>query len=262
MGIIGAIAVPHPPLIVPAVGCGDQRRIQSTIDAYEQATRDILDLEPECIVITSPHAPLFRDGFHVTTDARLEGDMARFRAPGERISATCDVELARTIIASCAEAGIPAVGSDRYHEDMDHATYVPLHFVREEWRKRNPDAADDLPCPIVRIGARMENLIPCLNINPAIDEIVRIETAWQDAVRARYPHLMDGRPDTGICKAEFDVYLRCELETYSRRTLRLYLANDRDFLARGVNQAEEKYRIIVRKLGYSSLEEAEMGQLQ
>lgn len=152
MGIIGAIAVPHPPLIVPAVGRGDQRRIQSTIDAYEEATRDILDLEPECIVITSPHAPLFRDGFHVTTDARLDGDMARFRAPGERISATCDVELARTILASCAEAGIPAVGSDRYHEDMDHATYVPLHFVREEWRKRKPDAADSLPCPIVRIG--------------------------------------------------------------------------------------------------------------
>lgn len=105
--------------------------------------------------------------------------------------------------------------------------------------------------------ARMENLLPCLNINPAIGEIVEIETAWQDSVRARYPRLMDGRPETGICKAEFDVYLRCELETYSRRTLRHYLANDHDYLKRGVNQAEEKYRLIVRKLGYASLEEAE-----
>ena len=152
MGIVGAIAVPHPPLIVPAVGRGDQRRIQSTIDAYEHATSALLDLEPDCIVITSPHAPLFRDGFHVTTDAQLEGDMARFRAPNERICATCDVELARTIIANCSEAGIPAVGSDRFHDDMDHATFVPLFFVREEWRRRNPNAATDVPCPIVRIG--------------------------------------------------------------------------------------------------------------
>lgn len=105
--------------------------------------------------------------------------------------------------------------------------------------------------------ARMENLIPCLNINPVIDEIVGIETAWQNAVRARYPRLMDGRPETGICKAEFDVYLRCELETYSRRTLKHYLLNDRDYLERGINQAEEKYKLIVRKLGYESLEEAE-----
>ena len=105
--------------------------------------------------------------------------------------------------------------------------------------------------------ARMENLVPCLNINPTINEIVEIETAWQDAVRARYPHLMDGRPETGICKAEFDVYLRCELETYSRRTLRLYLANDHDYLENGVNQAEEKYRLIVQKLGYASLKDAE-----
>lgn len=105
--------------------------------------------------------------------------------------------------------------------------------------------------------ARMENLLPCQNINPAIDEIVEIETAWQDAVRDQYPHLMDGRPETGICKAEFDVYLRCELETYSRRTLKRYLANDYDYLEREVNQAEEKYRLIVRKLGYASLEEAE-----
>ena len=37
MAIVGAIAVPHPPLIVPAVGRGDQARIQDTIDAYEQA---------------------------------------------------------------------------------------------------------------------------------------------------------------------------------------------------------------------------------
>lgn len=105
--------------------------------------------------------------------------------------------------------------------------------------------------------ARMENLLPCLNINPVISEIVDIETAWQYNVRARYPHIMDGRPETGICKAEFDVYLRCELETYSRRTVTRYLANDRDYLARGVNLAEEKYRIIFRKLGYASIEEAE-----
>ena len=155
MAILGAIAVPHPPLIVPAVGRGEQVRIQATIDAYERATRELLALQPDCIVVTSPHAPYFRDAFHVTTDDALDGSMARFNAPHERIHAQCDVQLAREIMAQASAAGIPTVGSDRYREDMDHGTYVPLYFVREEHARTSPGSADDLPCPIVRIGLSM-----------------------------------------------------------------------------------------------------------
>jgi len=161
MTIVGAIAVPHPPLIVPAVGRGDQARIQDTIDAYEQATADLLALKPDCLVVTSPHAPMFRDGFHVTTDDVLDGSMARFRAPHERIHASCDVDLAREIILRANAAGIAAVGSDRYREGMDHGTYVPLYFVREAWHSVNPDSLEDLPCPIVRIG--LSGLSPAMH---------------------------------------------------------------------------------------------------
>ena len=152
MGIVGAIAVPHPPLIVPAVGRGEERRIQCTIDAYRQATRELLALEPECLVVTSPHAPAFRDAFHVTTDNTLRGSMAQFRAPREKLRAHCDTALAHAIIEHANDAGIVAIGSEYYRDDMDHATYVPLWFVREAYHEANPQARDDLPCPIVRIG--------------------------------------------------------------------------------------------------------------
>lgn len=145
MSIVGAIAVPHPPLIIPAVGRGEERAIQATISAYKRATKWLLSQQPDCLVITSPHAPLFRDAFHVTTDDVLEGSMAQFRAPQEHMSAECKAELAREIISGANDAGIPAIGSERYRDDMDHATYVPLYFVREA-------AGGMLPCPIVRIG--------------------------------------------------------------------------------------------------------------
>ena len=152
MAIVGAIAVPHPPLIVPAVGKGDQARIQATIDAYERAVGALMALEPDCLVVTSPHAPMFRDGFHVTTDAVLDGSMAQFRAPHERIHADCDVQLAHEILRRANEVGIVCVGSEHYRDDMDHGTYVPLYFVREAYAASAPDALADLPCPIVRIG--------------------------------------------------------------------------------------------------------------
>ena len=39
--ILGAFMVPHPPLIVPEVGRGQEKKIQNTIDAYHEAGRRI-----------------------------------------------------------------------------------------------------------------------------------------------------------------------------------------------------------------------------
>ena len=150
MPILAAYALPHPPLIIPAVGRGDERIIQDTVDACQQIAREVVALAPEVLVVTSPHAPCFADAFHVTTDGHLHGDMARFRAPQERIDAACDVDYARDVLQRLNNAGIPAIGSDLYHDDMDHATYVALHFIREAYREVGGDG--DLPCPIVRIG--------------------------------------------------------------------------------------------------------------
>ena len=152
MSISIAIAVPHPPLIVPAVGRGEEARIQDTIDAYREAAQAVVAAEPDCIVITSPHAPMFRDAFHITTGERLEGSMAQFRAPQERLEARCDNELAEAIMQAANDAGIFAVTRARYGATMDHATYVPLYFIREAYHVAVPDAVNDVPCPIVRIG--------------------------------------------------------------------------------------------------------------
>ena len=59
MSILAAFMVPHPPMIIPAVGRGSEKQIQETIDAYEQVGREIANLAPETIVITSPHTIMY-----------------------------------------------------------------------------------------------------------------------------------------------------------------------------------------------------------
>ena len=61
MSILGAIAVPHPPLIMPEVGRGEERRIQKTIDAYHEASARIVRLAPDIVVLTSPHTTMYAD---------------------------------------------------------------------------------------------------------------------------------------------------------------------------------------------------------
>ena len=39
MSIMAAYIVPHPPLIVPEVGRGQERRIQKTVDSYHRVAK-------------------------------------------------------------------------------------------------------------------------------------------------------------------------------------------------------------------------------
>ena len=66
MSITGAFIVPHPPLIMPQVGRGEEKIISLTTDSYREAARRIAALKPETIVVTSPHATMYSNYFHVS----------------------------------------------------------------------------------------------------------------------------------------------------------------------------------------------------
>ena len=103
----------------------------------------------------------------------------------------------------------------------------------------------------------MDNRIPCLNLNPKIDDILEIEVEWQKSVHRKYPHILSGTPATGHCFANFDVYLRSELETYSDKTIESYFGDILRAKEEGKNLADEKNTRIFQKLGYQSLKHAD-----
>ena len=80
MSITGCFMVPHPPLIIPEVGKGEELEIQKTINAYKEIARQIAALEPDTIVITSPHAQMYSDYFHISPGATARGDFGQFGA--------------------------------------------------------------------------------------------------------------------------------------------------------------------------------------
>lgn len=129
VGILAAFALPHPPLILPAVGRGQEQAIQATIDAYRQAAARMAALAPDTLVVTSPHAPLYRDAFYVSGADALEGDMARFQAPEERLRAQGSPGLAYAITEEAAEAGVGMAFDQAALGELDHATYIPLWFA-------------------------------------------------------------------------------------------------------------------------------------
>lgn len=131
MGIVAGYAVPHPPLIIPDVGRGEERGIQSTIDAYHEVARAVAAHHPDTIVVTSPHAPAYYDYFHITVARRASGSMAQFGQPQVRVDAPYDVDFAEDLIAECADAGIVAGPMGGEGEGLDHATFIPLWFIQQ-----------------------------------------------------------------------------------------------------------------------------------
>ena len=129
MPITAAFAVPHPPLIIPSVGRGSQRKIPKTVAAYQQVARQVVESMPEVLVVSSPHAPLYADAFYVSAGPAETGSMARFGAPAERIQSLHDQDLSREVLRLAQEAGLPVAFGGPRDQDMDHATFIPLWFV-------------------------------------------------------------------------------------------------------------------------------------
>lgn len=144
MSIIAAYAVPHPPLIVPEVGRGQEAAVSDTIDAYEAVAGRIAAQAPDTIVITSPHAPLFRDGFFVSSTPIEEGSMANFGQAQKSLKTQIDIPFAQKLTEAMELHGLPYAPAFPGSDEIDHGSFVPLHFLDE--------ALDLDEVSIVRVG--------------------------------------------------------------------------------------------------------------
>lgn len=127
--VLGIIA-PHPPVMVESVGGSRAAVTQASIDALRVSGALLADFAPDSVIVSSPHAPLARNGFLVQV-ADVAGDLAQFGAPNTTWRATTDVELARAVLAEASAVGIDVAAL----EDVttvtraDHGMVVPLSFL-------------------------------------------------------------------------------------------------------------------------------------
>ena len=142
MSILGAVIVPHPPLIIPTVGCGQERKVQATIDAYRTAAKQTAAWDPEVLIITSPHQIMYADYFHISPGRGATGDLSAFGASEAKLVVEYDASLRDEIIRRGESAGLQVGTLGQRDPYLDHGTFVPLYFLREA----------EVDCPILRIG--------------------------------------------------------------------------------------------------------------
>ena len=139
MSVVGAIMVPHPPILLPEVGRGEEKKIAASDSAYRKAAALAAELRPDTIVLSSPHSMMYADYFHISPGKSARGDMGQFRAPQLRFQVSYDeaftVELSRL-----AEREGGLLGTD---QPAAEDRFVPqLRHKREECCLHSPDRAE------------------------------------------------------------------------------------------------------------------------
>lgn len=133
--IIKAYMVPHPPIIVPEVGKGQETPASATINAYRTIARQIRDLAPDLIIMTTPHGTVYADYIHISPDSVLKGDFRAFGASGVKLSFQNDIQLLEKIIRKAEAAGIEAGTLGQTESFLDHGALVPLYFIASEYQR-------------------------------------------------------------------------------------------------------------------------------
>ena len=152
MSVVIAVAVPHPPLIVPGVGHGREREIQPTVDAYREVARRIAALGPDTIVISSPHTTTYLDYLHIAPGSGARGTFAQFGDPADGSRVTYDEELVAELCRLAREDDLPAGTSGERERDLDWGVLVPLHFIQQAYDELRAAGTEPAPYRVVRMG--------------------------------------------------------------------------------------------------------------
>ncbi len=144
MSVKAAFMVPHPPMIVPEIGRGGEAQITETTEAYEQVAREIGRLDPETMIIISPHSVMYTDYIHISPGKGADGSFSQFGAGKVKFHVDYDTELVREICDLAEAEDLPAGTLGERDKRLDHGTMVPLWFISR--------TIDLNKCNVVRIG--------------------------------------------------------------------------------------------------------------
>ncbi len=134
MPLVGAFIVPHPPLIIPEVGRGEERKISKTVECYHEIARRIAGLRPDTIIITSPHSIMYSDYFHISPGKKAKGSFRKYGAGGVQLQADYDEEFVQALEACAERDGIEAGTLGEKDPGLDHGTMVPMYFINQYYK--------------------------------------------------------------------------------------------------------------------------------
>jgi AmmeMemoRadiSam system protein A/AmmeMemoRadiSam system protein B len=130
MSIIAGYITPHPPLIIPDIGKGEENKIKTTIQSFHEIARTIAKQKPETIVVITPHHLNYQDYFHMSSGQYGQGNFSHFNS-----QISVQVQYDQELIEHLSNiSDFPCGTRGQQHNDLDHGTMIPLYFVNQYYQ--------------------------------------------------------------------------------------------------------------------------------
>ncbi len=142
--ILGRYLTPHPPIIIPEIGQGEENKVKDTVNSMKEIANDIKNKKPKTIVIITPHGPVFRDAIAISDVDKIQGDFSKFGNKSISISKDINTKLTKKIIEDTLDENISVAPLDNDSKnnygielELDHGTLVPLYYIDKEYSDYN-----------------------------------------------------------------------------------------------------------------------------
>lgn len=165
MGINYAFILPHPPILVPEIGKGEENKARKTKEGFEEIGKLIGKIKPDTIIISSPHSTMYSDYINISIGRKAKGDFSNFRAGNIKFEVEYDEEIIRKIIEKSKEKKIPAGDLGIQGDELDHGVMVPLYYIDKYYKDYK----------LVRIGISGLSLKTHYDLGKIIQEITEKE---------------------------------------------------------------------------------------
>lgn len=130
--------MPHPPIIIPSIGKGEELKLYKTSLACYEVSQEIEQIQPDTIIIITPHGAMFSDAIAISEGETIAGDFGRFQCSEIRIEQPLDIQFNQELLKECQKNQISVVTVDEpllkaygRHFELDHGALVPLYFINK-----------------------------------------------------------------------------------------------------------------------------------
>lgn len=141
MSLQGFYLLPHPPIVLPEIGEGKEKKIAKTSESFDEIGREIAEKAPSTIILVTPHGVMFQDAVALSYEDEIYGDLKNFGVPDVSMRFQINKELTRKIYELAYGEGIPSVMAtnsllNKYDASvmLDHGSIVPLYFVNKFYK--------------------------------------------------------------------------------------------------------------------------------
>ena len=126
MSIVFSAIVPHPPILIPAIGKENINQLKATVDAYFKLEEDLYSSQTETIIIISPHGHSQSEAFTINLSPEFKGNFEKFGDLTTKFSLKGDIALAHQIKEKLeTKASLQLISQ----AELDHGASTPLYLL-------------------------------------------------------------------------------------------------------------------------------------